>query len=179
MQKMNSNHSWEMRTVNSSVITMPQKTWLCPQRLGYFRKEINGPVSLNVQEYRALLEACDSKESVCSAGEPGSMLETRVQSAGKIPWERNGNPVQRAGHNWVANTQEFIGKKEMNAVKRVLSAAGCRVSSPCWGYEALRTQAGPARSYGWMGKVVLVRRRAAFGGTLVKTAADPWVLHFL
>ena len=91
------------------------------------------------------------------------MLETRVQSLG---WE---DPLgkETATQSKELDTTEWLthrslGKKEMNAVKRVLSAAGVpgKLPKALGGEEALRTQAGPARSYGWMGKVVLVRAQS-------------------
>ena len=126
---------------------------LYSQRPGYFRKEINGPVSLNVQEYRALLEAQTVKNLP-------AVLESRVQSLG---WE---DPLgkETATQSKELDTTEWLthrglGKKEMNGVRRVLSAAGVtgKLPTALGDEEALRTQVSPARSYGWMGKVGLVR----------------------
>ena len=88
------------------------------------------------------------------------MLETRVQSLG---WE---DPLEKemATHSKELDTTEWLthrglGKEEMNAVRRVPSAAGVTGKLPkaLGDEEALRTQVGPAWSYGWMGKAGLVR----------------------
>ena len=78
-----------------------------------FRKEINSPVSLNVQEYRALLEAQAVKNLP-------AVLESRVQSLG---WE---DPLEKemATHSKELDTTEWLthrglGKEEMNAVRSV------------------------------------------------------------
>ena len=88
------------------------------------------------------------------------MLETRVQSLG---WE---DPLEKemATHSKELDTTEWLthrglGKEEMNAVRRLPSAAGVTGKLPkaLGDEDALRTQVGPAWSYGWMGKAGLVR----------------------